>query len=604
MEEVKIIELPEKESIKTSDYLIIEDEDGTKKVLLRHFRSIVLASMYFDNIQALKTATVGLKEGDICQTLGYYEPGDGGAAYYRITYNPGAVEDGKFIHYLSFSDTLRAELIIKDTINVHQFGAKGDGRTDDTAAIQSAIDNSLERTVEFTHGKKYAIKNSIAIHDSNIIINGNGAELFPQYVNGIDITPLEDTSDPVTGITINNLNFDCSRANLAIYANRATNININKCDISNITSRGIDLKNSVFVNIGNCEFNGNNAGSSIILEGNAGITSPGLSSRAININNCRFSGFSKAVHVLSTGNNAEGLNTLINLTNCSYYTTVIGSYCIYIASPMEMMNIVSNTVEAVNTFLCFGGASKGEISCRGLSCFGTAKIFDIGSAQGIVHLDGPINVSSTAVLFENMMGKLHTNVMWDLLPNGASFNKTPIGEIFDVIQPHHYAETKGYSISASKLTIREARNLNVNWSSSTNNLNEIVGGVKGQLLYIKSSTNKSILSVTNKIVMSSSSITLGAYNGILLKYDGLKWVQMSTGIGSVTTIQNIESDSTYDIWLKLGNTGTPQDFLDSIKGTGVANIASENVGDNDLKFTFEMDDGTVKDVLVVSSGSI
>ena len=116
MEEIKIRQLPEKSSVSPTDYLIIEDEDGTKRSFVRNFRSLILTSLHFDTIDDLKNSVgMGLKEGDICETLGYHHVGDGGGAKYRITYNPTAVEDGKLVHYLSYSDTLRAEIILGST---------------------------------------------------------------------------------------------------------------------------------------------------------------------------------------------------------------------------------------------------------------------------------------------------------------------------------------------------------------------------------------------------------------------------------------------------------------------------------------------------------
>ncbi len=526
MEEIKVRELPEKISVSPTDYMIAEDEDGTKKVLIKHFRSLVLTSLYFDTIDELKSSTNrGLREGDVCETLGYHEPGDGGGAKYKITYNPAAVEDGKLVHYLSYSDTLRAELILGDTINVHQFGAVGDGRTDDTDAIQAAIDNSDSRVVEFSNNKTYVTRNAIKIHNDNTVIHGNGAILFPHYINGIEIMPNEDDDEPIQSIIINALNFNCSRAISAIYAYRATKVDINECNINTITTKGIEIKNCTFINVDKCQFISDNTGSSILIEGVSGITTPALASRFINIDNCKFKSFSKAIHILTSGNSGAGANTTVNLTNCHYSSSVTGCNCIYIAAPIEILNIRANITDSAGTFLYFGGASKGTVSCRDISCLGVAKIFDVGSNQGILTLEGAINVDSTAVMFENMLGKLQSNIMWDLIPTGASFKNTPIGELYDNIYPTQYSDApKGYSIVNSKLTLREIRNMHVDWSSSTNNLTEIANGVKGQLLYIKSSTNKSIITSDN------ISVQLGQYNGILLKYNGTKWVPISYNI--------------------------------------------------------------------------
>lgn len=609
MEEIKIRELPENSSVEATDYIPIENIDGTKKVLVKHFRSLVLTSLYFNNIDELKNSpSVGLKEGDVCETLGYNSPGDGGGAKYRITYNPAAVEDGKLVHYLSYSDTLRAELIESDTINVHQFGAVGDGKTDDTDAIQAALDYADSKVVEFTNNKIYVTRNSLNICKSNMVINGNGAIIYPHYVDGIYIYPKEETDEPISDIIINNLNFDCSRAISAISVNRVSKLDINESNVDKITTKGIDLKNSIFVNIEKCKFTSNNTGSSILLEGSDDATTPANSCRFININNSKFKGFSKAVHVLSTGNIGDGINTLINLTNCHYGSEVIGSTCIYIASPIEAINIKSNTTDDADTFLYFGGASKGNVSCRDISCLGTNKIFNVGASQGVLTLEGTINVDSTAVMFENMIGKLHSNIIWDLLPIGASFTNPPIGELFDTIHPTQYSDKNGYSLVDSKLTLRQVRNMYIDWDSSTNNLDEIINGVNGQLLYIKSSTNKSIIAVTNKIVLSANSISLGPYSGILLKYDGIKWVQVEDVPYTFNSQdQDIENAiSTYDVWKSLGNEGGPQDFIDSLKGTdgqsgvGIANISATAIG-GVITFNFLLDNGETKTTSVVLS---
>ena len=542
MEDIKIVELPEKSSIDVTNHLIVEDEDGTKKVYVKHFRSLLISSLYFNNIEELKNSTsASLKEGDICETLGYYTPGDGGGAKYRITYNPGAVEDGGLVHYLSYSDTLRAEIILSDNINVHQFGAKGDGVTDDTYSIQLAIDNCNNRTIEFINYKKYIVRSPIKINKNSIIINGNGAALCPYYVNGINITP-ENDGEIVNDITINKLYLDCEKAVNGIYVFKASKVDINSCKFSNVTNTGIDIRNSEFVNINYSDFTGNNTSSLISIDGD-NATSDDVYNRFINITDCNFNNFYKAINILSAGTTGD-INATINVDNCNYLSTANNSCCIYVACPVEIVTIYSNTVMSVDTFLYFGGISKGDISCRGISCINTNKVFDIGTTQGVLHLDGSIKTSPSSILFENMNGKLRSNVSWDLLSNGALFNNKPNGDIYDSIHPYNYTEGRGYSISNSKLVIRECRNLHVDWTSSTNNINEIQNGIKGQLLYIKSTTSKNIISVPNKIILSDSAIKLGPYRGILMRYDGSKWVQIQ--YEDSTILQTVSEDLDID----------------------------------------------------------
>lgn len=532
MEDIKIIELPEKSSIDTTNYIIVEDEDGTKKTQVKQFRSLLMASLYFNNVEDLKKDTsILLKEGDICETLGYHKPGDGGGAKYRITYNPSAVEDGKLVHYLSYSDTLRAEIILDDVVNVHQFGATGDGKTDDTDAIQGAMEISDTRVVEFTNNKSYVTRTPIEINKPNTVINGNGATLIPYYENGINIINADD-------ITIDKLHVDCSRATNGIFVNESSKVDIKSCKVFNVTSSGLNIKNSEFVNTTYCELKGNNGGTLITLD-----SDNDKYDRFINIVDCEFNDFSKAINILTTNTSAVS-NTTLNVDKCNYKSTVNNSCCIYVASPVEMVSIYANTVSACNTFLRLGGASKGDVSCRSISCMNTAKVFNIESAQSVLHLDGSVKTSENSVMFENMNGKLRTNVSWDLLVDGASFTNKPNGQIYDSIHPYNYADNKGYSISNDKLTLREARNLHIDWSSSTNNIAQIENGVKGQLIYLKSTTNKSILAVANKIILSDTSIKLGRYKGILMRFDGLKWIQIQ--YEDSTVVQTVSQELKID----------------------------------------------------------
>lgn len=542
MEEVKIRELSEKSSINTTDSLIIEDEDGTKKVSVKHFRSLVLSTLYFNSIKELKESSdIALREGDICKTLGYYEPGDGGGSTYVIKYDPAAVDDGMFIHNLAYSDTLRAEIILNDTINVHQFGAKGDGSTDDSKAIQTAIDNSASRIIEFSNGKKYCIKNTIIIKKSNTIINGNGATLYPLYIDGINITTENNILNVTNDVVINKLHFDCSRAISAIKVFRATKIDISGCTVDKVTDTGIDLTNCTHVTIDKCHLTDSGTSNHLICINGQKFeqNTPSFSCKFIDIEDTKFNNFYKAIDINSSDNEDKNFH-IINITNCSYYSTVNNSYCIYMSCPVDLLSIDSQTVTYTTTFLFAGGASGGKVSCKDISCLNTIKVFDIGSTTCMLRLDGSINTDNNTVVFEKMNGKVYSNIMWESLTSGASFNNKPTGEISDLVNPYNYTDTKGYNITNSKLTINEARNMYVNWSSSTNNLNEIVNGIKGQLMFLRSSTNKSIIAVPNKIVLSESSIKLGTYYGVMLKFDGLKWTQIS----NLTTISALSNSIT------------------------------------------------------------
>lgn len=103
---------------------------------------------YYNNVADMKADTK-LKAGDMAITLGYYEANDGGGAEYNIVQS-----SNKYVETLN--NNLKAEIDIKNKMCVNQFGAKGDGVTDDTLKIQVAVDNSSYIT--FLANKTYMIK--------------------------------------------------------------------------------------------------------------------------------------------------------------------------------------------------------------------------------------------------------------------------------------------------------------------------------------------------------------------------------------------------------------------------------------------------------------
>ena len=149
-------------------------EDGQLTQLIAQFLSLN-AVMSFVSVASMKLAE-NLVNGSTCETYGFYSANDGGGAKYLIrTITNDDLVDEKTIIRL-YDDYLIAELIKEDTMNVKQFGAKGDNLTDDTLAIQTALNYS--KNIEVPSGT-YMVNaiTHININSGNRLLLSNDATI-------------------------------------------------------------------------------------------------------------------------------------------------------------------------------------------------------------------------------------------------------------------------------------------------------------------------------------------------------------------------------------------------------------------------------------------
>lgn len=144
-------------------------------------------ALQFSDVESMKQKN--LKAGDIVEVLGYYTAGDG-AGHKRIIANE---DDGTGVQ---LANKLWANILSDKKIKVSALGAKGDGVTDDTNAIQLAFNlaGRINGIVEFERNKIYGVtaKNGIYISggyapdylrcciliSGNVTVNGNNSTLL------------------------------------------------------------------------------------------------------------------------------------------------------------------------------------------------------------------------------------------------------------------------------------------------------------------------------------------------------------------------------------------------------------------------------------------
>lgn len=209
-------------------------EQGTlQEIIADYLNSRALFG--FDTVADMKAAT-NLIDGSFAYTMGYYTINDCGCATYKIT----STEPSGY--YETLNSGLYAELLVDDVMCVKQFGAKGDGLTDDTTKLNACLTCGAKDIV--IDSGTYLISGSLSV-TNNVSGEDSVTITFPTADPSVFPTNSIFLLQDVDNIEIKNIkflgNFDSSTPGgtgtehaHAICLQHCNNIEIHDCEATNM----------------------------------------------------------------------------------------------------------------------------------------------------------------------------------------------------------------------------------------------------------------------------------------------------------------------------------------------------------------------------------
>jgi hypothetical protein len=226
-------------------YVDTGDAKGAEFITLSGSASLATQSLY-DSAVVLSNQNVP-NDMNVIRTNGYYNPGDGGGAYYRLKAQAEADEPGQLI---SNNGIKRWGIASGQQINVRMLGAAGDGAADDTPAFTATFAYAqLTKADVFVPAGTYLIASTFVVPDG-VHVRGDGGGYLYSHNTKIVFNGTGTKSYSIDGATATSVaNLSVGEAYLADSGTRGDTYKTN--DFSVNFSAGIILgKNSGLHNLG------------------------------------------------------------------------------------------------------------------------------------------------------------------------------------------------------------------------------------------------------------------------------------------------------------------------------------------------------------------
>ncbi len=290
------------------------------------------ATSTFENVAAMKESS-SLVAGKTVKTEGFYSKGDGGGAIYDIVNDSSLTADNKTV--ISLTGSLKAKLVINNTMNVKQFGAKGDRANDDTAAINKALSTQKGKILYIPEGD-YLVGDVLTVSEKTLIY-GAGEESIIRVKAGFPINSYVFLAYKVSNVLI---------SGLTINGDTSVITTENGYNSSN-APKLIDVRNSSKVGISNVYFK---------YSMGPGIRD--ISSNNINISNCTFSYVTNDIYFSGTG-----ATDTITIDSNKANGTSYGLFVLNNSATVTNLVVTNNTLDGKGGGLAsLVKVTKGEIS--------------------------------------------------------------------------------------------------------------------------------------------------------------------------------------------------------------------------------------------------